>query len=420
MFEKIRMQLTLVNISIIAILFSLLLIGNYIFSQLGMIERAKFFSKKITFDINAGIIDKFEKKDHPLNFPHLNFHPLDIRPPGSSAFFVKLDSKGTINLISDHCPLDKNYLKVLLERIITLKKNNGIISFDGKNFFYFRSPFKSEGGFLITFHDISHEQSILRATMLGTVTAALICLAISFFGSLYMSGKAMVPIEKAWLQQREFLADASHELRTPLTVIQTNLEVVRGNPEATIVSQDKWLNNIQEELSDMTKLVSSLLFLARADSQEHFLEKKRFCLSKSLHRTIEAFQPVSKASNIELNILIEKELSILGDETKIKQTIEILLDNAFRHTPSSGRIDVQAKMKNNSLFITISDTGEGIEPQYLDKIFQRFYQVDQSRSKGGAGLGLSIAKWIIEKHNGTIAVASQPGVGTKFTITLPS
>ena len=215
------------------------------------------------------------------------------------------------------------------------------------------------------------------------------------------------------------MADASHELRTPLAIIQTNLEVVLSDPEETVASQADWLNNIQEELRQMTFLVSSLLFLARADSKPNVLDSRDFALNQTVTRVSEAFKPAAAAKDIRIETTAMDKVICHGNESNIRQVMEILLDNAVRHTPSGGRVKLDLGKTEKKIHLTVSDTGEGIPPEHLDKIFDRFYQVDSSRSNGKAGLGLSIAKCIIENHGGTIRVASKPGQGTVFTILLP-
>lgn len=242
---------------------------------------------------------------------------------------------------------------------------------------------------------------------------------LSIFGSLFMANKAMVPIQNAWQQQKEFLADASHEFRTPLAVIQTNLEIVRDNPTETVSSQEQWLNNIYEETICMTTLVESLLFLARADSHQQLLTKEHFVLPQAVSKSVELLRPVGNAKGITLIMKSQEEFLYHGDESKLRQVVNILLDNALRHTPTGGRIMVTLENLQQHILLSVTDTGEGIAPEHLDKIFERFYQSDSSRSQGGTGLGLSIAKWIVESHNGRISVVSSIGKGSSFSVFLP-
>ncbi len=249
----------------------------------------------------------------------------------------------------------------------------------------------------------------------------LTSLILIFLGGWFISGKALVPIKKAWQKQMDFTADASHELRTPLAVIQTNLELIMGNPEETVESQTKWLENILIENKRMTKLVEDLLTLSRADANQQTLDVSSFRIDKVLDQAAESFKPLAKNKFITLNIDTNKKISFIGDQSRMYQLIVILLDNAIKYTDAGGKVTLALKQKEKSVVILISDTGEGIESEHLTKIFDRFYRVDKARARniGGSGLGLSIAKWIVEAHHGSIDVRSYPDQGTHFTITLP-
>jgi len=255
--------------------------------------------------------------------------------------------------------------------------------------------------------------------VLALVATGFVCLILSLLASIFMANRALLPIQRAWQQQKDFLADASHELRTPLAVIQTNLEIVMKSPDETVASQDKWLSNIQEESEQMAALVNSLLFLARADSQQQMLTKALFALDQAAAGAAAPFTGIAAAKGLELEVAVGSEATLCGDENRVRQVIGILLDNAIRHTPQGGKVSLQLLRSDNKAMMIVADSGEGIDARYLDKIFDRFYQVDSSRFKGGAGLGLALAKWIIEHHGGRIQVASTPGSGTRFTVELP-
>jgi signal transduction histidine kinase len=272
---------------------------------------------------------------------------------------------------------------------------------------------------LLLFTDYQRDRETLQLLVTALGITGVICMLLSLLGSYFMANKAMKPIQKAWQQQRDFLADASHELRTPLAVIQTNLDVVRDAPAETVANQLRWLNNIHEEVQQMTGLVKSLLFLSQTDSQQQFLKKKMFALDQAMLAAAGAFRPV--AAQKEINLIAQTSGGVLyhGDEGKLRQAISILLDNAIRHTPVNGEIKIGLEVIRQTIVLSVADSGEGIAAAEIGKIFLRFYQSDSSRSNGGAGLGLSIAKWIVESHGGVIKAASILGKGATFTIRLP-
>lgn len=402
MFHKLRLRLALINLGIIALLFLLLIGGSYFLATHEMEKRLEFMPPRLAADVISGKISGSQRGELP---PHL--------------FYAKTDEAGAVTKTSNLPPFGYERLQFLVPEALKTVKQKGFISLEENEYFYFKASLPDHQGTLIIFEDITREQNTLHILLATLSVTGIVCLALSLFGSLFMADRAMVPIQTAWQQQKDFLADASHELRTPLAVIQTNLEVVRENQTATVSSQDKWLKNIQEETVCMTKLVNSLLFLAQADSRQQLLVRNDFPLGQMVAAAAETFRPLAASRGITLDVSVETGIRYYGDEPKIRQLIGILLDNAIRHTPPGGKIRVQLEQSKSAVMLIVADSGEGISSEYLAKIFERFYQVDQSRAKGGAGLGLSIAKWIVESHQGTIHAASELGVGTIFSILLP-
>lgn len=424
MFRKLRLKLMLVNLSVIFMLFVLLITGTYLFVQSRMNEFGEHMMNRISHELVSGKFQNHPPGYEPGGGPDPDGEPVrDHGPgpgPGPLVFFVKITSTGQVLESSPFTPLTKEQTSQLAAQTQQLGGNKGNIPFNKTEYYYRITPDADYQNLFIIFQDSEHDRNILKELVTGLSIAGIICMILSVFGSLFMVDKAMIPIQKAWQQQKNFLADASHEFRTPLAVIQTNLEIVRDNPEETIQSQEHWLSNIYEETLCMTKLVESLLFLARADSHQQLLTKNYFMINQGFHTAAELFRPVAMAKRVNLAIHTENDILFYGDESKLRQIVGILLDNAIRHTPPGGKVTMNLNNSQQGISLSVDDTGEGIEPEHLHGIFERFYQSDSSRSRGGAGLGLSIAKWIIEKHNGTINVVSTLGKGTTFTILLPS
>ena len=252
------------------------------------------------------------------------------------------------------------------------------------------------------------------------IPSVSIGIVMVFIGSWLLSKIAIRPIKTAWQRQLDFTADASHELRTPITVIQTNLELVMDSPGETVESQMRWLENIGAENMRMAKLVDDLLTLSRADTDQQALEVETFMFDDILFEAIQPFEPLAHEKNIDVEINANEKVSIVGDRKRIKQLVLILVDNAIKYT-DSGSITVSLSRSEKEIVLTVSDTGCGIGAEHQDKIFDRFYRVTETRNlnQDGSGLGLSIAKWIVQEHGGTIAVSSALGVGTVFTASFP-
>ncbi|MFW6238315.1 MAG: HAMP domain-containing sensor histidine kinase [Halanaerobiales bacterium] len=228
-------------------------------------------------------------------------------------------------------------------------------------------------------------------------------------------------LEKAFSRQQEFVSDASHELRTPVSVIKGYIDLLDrwGKHEEEI--RDEAINAIKNEVSNINHLLENLLFLARGESDNIEINKEEFVLDEILTDVIDETRML--ADEIEITSEIEEGLKFYGDRKMIKQLVRIFVDNSIKYTSSGGRISVSLDAKEKYIKINVADTGCGIPQEDLPHIFERFYRVDKSRSssgeKGGSGLGLSIARWIIDVHEGKVEVDSEVGKGTTITVLFP-
>jgi heavy metal sensor kinase len=228
-------------------------------------------------------------------------------------------------------------------------------------------------------------------------------------------------IETAFLRITEFTADASHELRTPVSLIRTEAELAlrRSRGEAEYKES---LRHILLEAERTTALIEQLLSLARADSGRETLHMQPVNLSETLRGVAEGWRQVATIRNLQFSASTGTADSfVVGDETMLRRLADILLDNAFKYTPSPGSVRVSVEHNADNAVITVQDSGVGIAEEEQAKIFERFYRVDKARSRaqGGAGLGLSIAQWIVTQHRGSITVDSRPGSGATFRVELP-
>ena len=406
MFRKIKLKLTLINIAVVGIVLLLFFSGIYILMKQNTVRQSQQLLRSV-----AGEIRQRGQRS--------------VQPPQtrrwSGSFYVKFDSGGTLLEQSKELPVTEAELETMLEVVFSKEKDMDTVSLGTESYRYYRSFPPDLRDVIVVFLNMQPEREILAR--LGTILASsgLAGLLIVFVSSLFMADKALIPIKQAWERQTNFVADASHELRTPLAVMQTSLELVMGNREESVESQTKWLENIQAENRRMTKLVDDLLFLARADSNQQLIEKQLFPLHEKIAEVMAAFEPIAVKKNIQLTLHIENEIHYYGDQNRLKQLIVILLDNAIKYTPAGGRTEVALRQLDNQAELVVSDTGEGMSSEHLDKIFQRFYRIDKARSRdgGGTGLGLSIADWIVREHKGTITVTSTPGGGSTFKVQLP-
>lgn len=250
-------------------------------------------------------------------------------------------------------------------------------------------------------------------------------LAEAFNHMLDQLHEAYEQLEAALAAQRRFVADASHELRTPLTSVRGNVELLRRTmalqPSLDAEEIEQVLDDMAAETERVTRLVSDLLLLARVDAGQH-LTLGPVEMKPVIQEAFRAARFLREGVQLFLGDLVEG-VWVQGDADRLKQLMLILLDNALKYTPDGGSVAIRSTATTNvgvpSVRFQVEDTGPGIPPGERERIFERFYRSDTVRGPGGAGLGLAIARWITDEHQGTITVDSAHGRGTTFTIWLP-
>jgi heavy metal sensor kinase len=226
-------------------------------------------------------------------------------------------------------------------------------------------------------------------------------------------------LDKSFTSQHEFIQDISHELRTPLTILKGELEVtlkkLRSPEEYAAV-----LTSSLEEIGKMSRVIEDLLVLARFDTNQIALEIRRVDLNSVLGRVIDDMKVLAEQKDIDMSFSRQDNLTLDGDEGQLRRLFVNMLDNAIKYTSRKGKVIVMANKDPGRAKVVVSDTGVGIPEDELPYIFDRFYQVSRARrANHGFGLGLSIAKSIVESHHGTISCVSQPGQGATFTVSIP-
>lgn len=226
-------------------------------------------------------------------------------------------------------------------------------------------------------------------------------------------------LESAFERITHFTADASHELRTPLAVMRTTAEVALRNPDPE--EHREALEHILAELGHTANLVDNLLLIANADSGAEKLGKAPVDIAESVREVAAEAAVLARAKDIALETRLPPDAFwVEGDRQALRRLFLILLDNAVKYTPAGGRVEVRVSARGGNAAVSVADSGIGIAPEHLPRIFDRFYRVDRARSRreGGAGLGLAIGRWIAEAHGGSLTVASEAGRGSCFTFEL--
>jgi signal transduction histidine kinase len=263
-------------------------------------------------------------------------------------------------------------------------------------------------------------QSLLTVLLVGGVLVVVVAVA---FGYVYAE-RALVPIRNsltaqrtALRRQREFAADASHELRTPLTVIRSSLELLVRHPERPVGESREALDDIDAEVVHLTSLVNDLLLLARSDSGAVPMERLPMDLGDVAFDAASALGRAAEQRDVHVQVDPEPAI-IQGDPERLRQLVTILVDNAVRHSPRGGHVDVTVRQAGTIASIEVADEGPGIRDEDMAHVFDRFWRAPGAPSEG-TGLGLAIARWIVERHGGRIGVANRQPNGAVFRVELP-
>ena len=263
--------------------------------------------------------------------------------------------------------------------------------------------------------ELTDRYAALIAAFGGAALAAIVLIAA---GGYFLVQKATAPAERSLAYTRRFVADAAHELRTPIAVLRTKAEVVlqeaRSPDEYTTA-----LRGMGHEAQRLGRIVDDLLMLARADAGEREVERQRFFLDDVVLDAARSVRTLAQAAGVTLVLDEFEESAVVGDANLVRELVVVLLDNAVKFTPSGGEVRVRVSPEPEPT-LAIVDSGCGIAPDQLPHVFERFYRGDPSRPRrGGAGLGLSIAHWVATAHDARILLTSEPGVGTRATVTFP-
>lgn len=265
------------------------------------------------------------------------------------------------------------------------------------------------------FLDCYTQQRSARMVMLLTFSADVICLVLVYVLVVLFSKRAIDPVVRSARQQKQFITDASHELKTPLTVMTTSLKVLEME-----VGHSKWIDKAQAQTEKMTELVNSLVTLSRMDEEEPPITLADFDLSAAVGETVDSFRDSAEAEGHPINADITEALSYHGDEASLRQLVSILMDNALKYALPGSGIEISLKKEHREIILRQSNLCEELDESELEKLFDRFYRADPSRSseKKGFGVGLSIARGIAEAHKGSIRADCPEKGKIEFTVAL--
>lgn len=335
-------------------------------------------------------------------------------------FVVKMDSSGNIlDANAEHIAAltvneVKQYAKTSVERGEAAGKL-GIYNYTVTEVSY-STILGTIRGYMAIFVDFSSEYNnmvsyILISSIIGAISIVVVFILISVF-----SKKAIGPVVESIEKQKQFITDASHEIKTPLAIISANTDVLELTSGA-----NEWTESIRNQTNRLTELVKRLISLSKMDEEKVQLVFGEFCVSDVVWEAAAPFETLAESKGRQMEVNIQPDIRMNGDVSSIKQLVSILLDNAVKYSSDNGSIKLSLSKTNKHVRLEVYNTADAISKESLDKLFDRFYRADSSRSRetGGYGIGLSIAKAIVEAHKGRITAFTEDGKSISFTVLLP-
>jgi len=400
MINKLRFKFVVINMCIVTIM--LCTIFGLIFQ----------FTKANLEEESLNMMQNIAGRPFQLGIP--NELGEDVRLP---YFMIQVGLRGELIAIGGgyYDLSDDEFLDELIDVIYTSHRTFGVIEEYNLRYYRVKTPLSH----YLVFADITSE----RATLDNLIKSSFLIGGLSFLMflgiSILLSKWAVKPVDLAWKQQRQFVADASHELKTPLTVITTNAELAQS-PEYDEEKKQRFLASILTMSRQMRGLIEQMLELARVDNAD---SKEAFDVvdfSKLVSDGILPFEPVFFERGLTFTAQIDENIKVEGGEAELRRVLDVLLDNAQKYSREGGTTWVSLKKQGKGrCLLIVANEGETISPEEAKNIFKRFYRGDQARSSTGSfGLGLSIAEGIVARHRGKIWVESSDGVN-RFNVELP-
>ena len=336
----------------------------------------------------------------------------DPEAPYTTRFFlVKLDENETVTEVSTDfiASVTQEEAEEYARNILDGKREKGYY----KNYRFQIISDNNEK--IVIFLNCSMELHSARNVLLISCLMGAVCLLIVFLLVLLLSRRAMEPYIRNMERQKRFITDASHEIKTPLTSIATSVDVIEME-----YGTDEWIENIHKQTAKMSRMVADLVTLSRLDEENPFPEKTEFSLSDAAWEVAEPFASLAKAQGKNYTQRIEENLTLWGNPDSIRQLISILLDNALKYSDEHGSIRLDVYKVHGKTKIEVFNTCILEDTKNLSRLFDRFYRLDDSRSKktGGTGIGLSIAQAVAEAYGGKIKVHSKDGKSILFQVSI--
>lgn len=402
MIKKLRIKFVLINMSIVVLMLCVILGLVYSFTRIDLEQESIRMMERVAVASHPTQLGAPGEQGEGVQLP---FFVLQVGPHGEL-----MGTGGGYYDLSDDA-----MLQGLIREASSSPKRLGVIEEYNLRYCRVETPMKD----YLVFSDMSSEQATLNGLMRTCLIIGGLSFVVFLWGSILLSKWAVRPVERAWQQQRQFVASASHELKTPLTVIMTNAELMQ-DPGYAPEKRQVFLESILTMSRQMKGLIEQMLELARADSGQAVPERVRLDLGNLVSEAMLPFEPVFFETGLSLEGETEEEVWVNGEEESLRQVVEILLDNARKYGDPGGHTWVKVSKRGRThALLTVSNEGPAIPPEELPQLFKRFYRGDGARSRTGSfGLGLSIAQGIVKRHRGRIWAESRDGIN-RFCVELP-
>ena len=399
MIRKLRLKFICVNMLIVTLMLTAIFGMVYHLTRQGLETQSEAMLQSVASDAFHP-----NRPGSPPQEVHLPFFVLELDGNGS----LTASGGGYYDLT------DQEFLKTLADAVTDADAPAGVLR--EYSLRYCRSV--TPRGERIAFADMSSERATLKNLTETCAAIGVLCFAAFLLISWLLARWAVKPVETAWQQQRQFVADASHELKTPLTVIMTNAELL-NSPDFDETHRSQFAAHILTMSRQMRQLIEEMLDLARTDSGQNTLIFSQVDLSRLISDAVLPFEPVFFEAGLTLAADIQPGLTVRGSQQHLRQTVDILLDNARKYAAPSGEISVTLTRCGGRCRLAVSNPGPAISRTDLQNIFKRFYRADKAHTQRGSyGLGLSIAQNIVLRHRGRIWAESKNGRNT-FFVELP-
>lgn len=357
--------------------------------------------------------DKDKDRNRPERAENFVPHGMSPEVPYESRFFtVRVSEDGEVlqSDLSRIVSVDEDSVKSYINKALDSKRERGFIG----SFRYLKVT--DESGTRIFFLDCGRKLDSFRGFLWISVVVGLIGCVVTFIAFIFTAGRIVAPIAESYEKQKRFISDAGHEIKTPLTIINANVDLLGADGDS------EELSDIRQQTERLTKLTNNLILLSKMEEAEHTMQKIEFPLSDLVSETAGTFRALAASRGIGFETDVAPGVTLTGSPEAIRQLVSVMLENAVKYSPGGGKISLNLSVNRKYATVSVSnDTEKEIRREDLNNVFDRFYRSDASRNSetGGHGIGLSIAKAVVEAHGGSIEATTKTGKDFTICAVLP-